>query len=281
MDRPFYCMNRLAAEFSPLKSLLNLQAWILIFVMICIMQISESLDDATIAETLIYWAARLSVLIVSVLFSKWLLFHAIKNHLEQPAWLKPLLLLTVVAAVPMTVVELYLEFHFPMTKNHDDSVLWAQTPVMAALGEYLTIMSYLFTINLIIWLMIQWRHQQPTQPQLKAKEPIIEPPLFMTKVPHLNFNDVLAINAEGHYIRIHFATGSELINYVFKQAINEVAAHNGIQTHRSWWVARDAVVKAHKSGKRYQLILSHELKVPVSDTYFKPVKAMGLLQNRQ
>ncbi len=277
MGRPFFCMNRLVTAFSPLKSLLNLQVWTLIFAMICIMQISESLDDATITETLIYWVARLCMLVGSVLFSKWLLFHVMKNQLRQPEWLKPLLLLTAIAAVPMTVVELFLEFQFSMVENHDDSKLWAETPVLAVLGEYLTIMSYLFTINLIIWLMIQWRHPPS---ELKAKEQAIEPPLFMAKVPHADFNDVLAINAEGHYIRIHFATGSELINYVFKRAIDEVRAHDGIQTHRSWWVAEAAVVKAQKTGKRYQLILSNELSVPVSDTYFKPVKTLGLLQKR-
>ena len=44
-----------------------------------------------------------------------------------------------------------------------------------------------------------------------------------------------------HYLRIHTDAGVELLTLRFADALEEVAAAHGFRTHRSWWVAADAL----------------------------------------
>ena len=271
-------MNRLFSEFDPLKSKLNLQIWILIFIMICIMQISESLADATVLQTITFWSIRIGMLVASLLFSKWLLFTVFEKRYTHPEWLKPLVLLIFLAAIPMTLIEIILESQLPMQADHDDTLTWDSAPGLAILGEYLTILSYLLSINLIIWLLLKWR--DTNEHNIQEKPSMLAQPEFMHKAKHINFAEVIAIKAEGHYIRLHTQEDSTLIHYVFKKALHEIPVEHGSQIHRSWWVAHHAVNKAHKKGKRYQLILTDGLAIPVSDSYLKQVRELGLLSKK-
>jgi DNA-binding LytR/AlgR family response regulator len=49
------------------------------------------------------------------------------------------------------------------------------------------------------------------------------------------------VEAEDHYLRVHTDAGDELITARFGDALAELAARQGFQTHRSWWVAADAI----------------------------------------
>src|SRR4051794_29307167 len=58
---------------------------------------------------------------------------------------------------------------------------------------------------------------------------------------------LLAVEAEDHYLRFHTDRGSDLLLMRLADAIAELEGL-GTQTHRSWWVARDAVVAVEKRG---------------------------------
>ena len=60
-----------------------------------------------------------------------------------------------------------------------------------------------------------------------------------------------------------------------KDAMVLLRDYDGMQTHRSWWVAHDAVVKIVKDGRKTQLILSNDLTVPVSRSFLVKVSAAG------
>ena len=76
-----------------------------------------------------------------------------------------------------------------------------------------------------------------------------------------------ALQAEDHYLRVHTERGSALILMPLSAALAGVAARRGRQTHRSWWVARDAVVASARRGGRASLTLRSGLRVPVSRTF--------------
>jgi DNA-binding LytR/AlgR family response regulator len=46
-----------------------------------------------------------------------------------------------------------------------------------------------------------------------------------------------------------------------------------MQTHRSWWVAFDAIEKEQRDGRKNLLKLTNGTLVPVSKTYLNQVKA--------
>lgn len=58
-------------------------------------------------------------------------------------------------------------------------------------------------------------------------------------------------------------------------AIGAVEALEGAQTHRSWWVAKDAVTDVKKGDGRAVLILEGGVEAPVSRTYYPKLRSAG------
>jgi hypothetical protein len=89
---------------------------------------------------------------------------------------------------------------------------------------------------------------------------------------------ILALEAEDHYLRVHLAGGhSVLILLRLGDAIAELAAVPGARTHRSWWVARDAVTRIARADGRAVLTLDGGTEVPVSRTYYRALAEAGWL----
>lgn len=92
-------------------------------------------------------------------------------------------------------------------------------------------------------------------------------PEFVKKLrPELG-RSILALEAQEHYIKVHTDHGHELIHYRFGDAVQQLTGTPGLQVHRSYWVAEDAVVAIEPVGKSYRLTLRNGLAVPVSLSY--------------
>ncbi len=89
---------------------------------------------------------------------------------------------------------------------------------------------------------------------------------------------VTALEAEDHYLRVHLAGGqSVLLLMRLSDAIAELPAALGAQTHRSWWVARAAVCGVSKADGRATLSLTDGISAPVSRSFYKDLSAAGWL----
>lgn len=86
--------------------------------------------------------------------------------------------------------------------------------------------------------------------------------------------DVLALQMEDHYVRVHRSTGSELILLPLGRAIEGLTIE-GLQTHRSWWVARGAVKAVEGDARSMRLRLSNGVVAPVARTAVTRLKAAG------
>ncbi len=60
-------------------------------------------------------------------------------------------------------------------------------------------------------------------------------------------------------------------------AIAELPADQGAQTHRSWWVAKQAVRRVVKADGRATLTLDGGVEAPVSRSYYKALGDKGWL----
>ncbi|MGL4634684.1 MAG: LytTR family DNA-binding domain-containing protein [Beijerinckiaceae bacterium] len=89
--------------------------------------------------------------------------------------------------------------------------------------------------------------------------------------------DVLALQMEDHYVRVHTATDSRLILMPLAEAIDALAAKDGLRTHRSWWVARKAVVQVKGTPRSMTLVLSNGIVAPVSRSSVALLRAAGWL----
>jgi hypothetical protein len=90
--------------------------------------------------------------------------------------------------------------------------------------------------------------------------------------------DVLALQMEDHYVRVHRPKDSELILLPLSRAI-EALTIEGLQTHRSWWVARGAVKAVEGNARSMRLRLSNGVVAPVARTAVARLKAAGWVTN--
>ena len=91
---------------------------------------------------------------------------------------------------------------------------------------------------------------------------------FTERLPlRLRAARLIAVAAEDHYLRVHTEFGSDLILMRFSDALTELEGIEGSQTHRSWWLARDAVRGASRGGGRATLLLDGGVTAPVSRRY--------------
>jgi hypothetical protein len=104
----------------------------------------------------------------------------------------------------------------------------------------------------------------PEAAAAEAPAPAPPRPAFLDRVPARLGDQVLALEAEDHYVRVHTPLGSTLILMRFADAVEEMAGAEGLRVHRSWWVAKAAVRDGVSLGRRMNLVLEGGLAVPVS-----------------
>jgi hypothetical protein len=86
---------------------------------------------------------------------------------------------------------------------------------------------------------------------------------------------LIAIEAYDHYLRVHTDIGSELVTARFTEALDELAGAHGYQTHRSWWVAGDAIEAIRWRRGVGVARLAGDVVAPVSRTHAPALKAAG------
>ncbi len=112
-------------------------------------------------------------------------------------------------------------------------------------------------------------------PKIDAERPAGSLPLpnFLTRAPNaLEVDDVLAIKAEQHYIRLITEAREYMLLYRFSDAVNELEPSVGQQVHRSFWVNNTAIDSVRPRAKKFILTLTNGFEVPVSGPYHAVVK---------
>lgn len=98
---------------------------------------------------------------------------------------------------------------------------------------------------------------------------------FMTQIPIEKRGELLCLEMSDHYLKVYTDKGHHMLLMRFKDALAALESFPGLQTHRSWWVAKSAIVKVSKDGRKLQLTLSNDILVPVSRTYVEAIKTAG------
>lgn len=180
---------------------------------------------------------------------------------DSRPWLS-ILLLTAVVTGPLSVcVWLYTGLIF----NRDLE--------LAILPAYLTpvavVTATLGTINVFL------SRAQPLETHAAAAG-AGSPPRFLERMPlKLRGATLHAVESEDHYLRVHTDRGSDLILMRLSDAVAELEGLEGAQVHRSWWVARDAVIGARPGDGRATLSLKGGIEAPVSRRYAPALRKAG------
>ena len=136
------------------------------------------------------------------------------------------------------------------------------------LGPVLTITAVMSAINVFL---------SKAQPVQTHAAPVgAAPARFPDRLPpKLRGAAIRAVQAEDHYLRIHTDRGSDLILMRLSDALEELEGLEGSQTHRSWWVARDAVRDVARGDGRATLTLDGGVTAPVSRRYARALREAG------
>ena len=86
---------------------------------------------------------------------------------------------------------------------------------------------------------------------------------FLRRLPPALGRDLLSLQMQDHYVEARTALGSTLILMRFRDAVAELG-EAGLQVHRSWWAAFDAMEALGKDGRSARLRLRGGGSVPVS-----------------
>lgn len=88
---------------------------------------------------------------------------------------------------------------------------------------------------------------------------------------------VLCLQMEDHHVRVHTIGRSRMHLAPLRQIAAELGDERGLQVHRSWWVARDAVRRCEEDGRAILLVLTNGLRVPVARNRVAQLRALGWL----
>jgi hypothetical protein len=138
---------------------------------------------------------------------------------------------------------------------------------------YLAVLAMVLPIG-TAYLLVDRRLERAGAPI--APDPKAPPKLFARLPAHLG-RDVVALQAEDHYVRVHTLAGSTLLLMRLADAIHELDGLDGLRVHRSWWVARSAVEAARPEGRRAALSLKGGLTVPVTRDAVPEIRRAGWL----
>lgn len=95
---------------------------------------------------------------------------------------------------------------------------------------------------------------------------------FLDRLPPELGTQLIALEMEDHYVRAHTILGSDLVLMRLRDAVAELDGLDGMQIHRSWWVARHAVTGVKREGRNVRLVLESGLEAPVSRANVQPLK---------
>lgn len=166
----------------------------------------------------------------------------------------------------------------PMT-----AVVWISNYVPRAvpwptLDQALTQYFYVLVIGggvTALFHLIEQRGATPAPQQSAQEQQPQAAPRFMDRLPPALGSDLIALEMEDHYVRAHTALGSELVLMRLRDGVAELDGIEGMQVHRSWWVARHAVEDVARDGRNVRLVLAGGLEAPVSRANVQVLKDAG------
>lgn len=88
---------------------------------------------------------------------------------------------------------------------------------------------------------------------------------------------LISMSVQDHYVEVSTTKGSSLLLMRLSDAMRETGDVEGLQVHRSHWVAKSHITKAQRDGDKAVLTLSDGRTLPASRSRIKELKAAGIL----
>ncbi len=198
---------------------------------------------------------------------EWILSPVIAIH-----WLR-FAISALIASVVMSFVVPVINWLFFTVPLDYSTQFWLIFPKAIIIGTVLSIATIIKD------------HMQRQQVMLKESEQKIEQiqendddkveqqlQQFIEQLPVEKRGQLICLEMSDHYLKVHTDKGHHLLLLRFKDALSMLDLVDGMQTHRSWWIAKNAVKSVKRDGRKIILVMNNQLEVPVSKTYLDEVK---------
>lgn len=207
-------------------------------------------------ERIAYWVASLWCgWTLFGLIVPWVARLAMSRRIPVWFWAPPLV---AVLTVPATIISRLLA-----------RTVWPGTGRVAWLEWYgQSLVIAVIATGLVLW----WIARSGPEAEPDSSDP-------RDRLPPGLGRDILCLQMEDHYVRVHTPRGSTLILMSLSQAMAGLKGVQGEQTHRSWWVARAAVEGVVEDGRNLRLKLTGGLEAPVSRANVGRLRAQGWLND--
>lgn len=220
-----------------------------------------SFFNDTLAVRMAYWAGVF--LVCGVTFSlaiRVLAPHARRARVPVWAWAPAMVL---ALGLPLTwITRLIAAALWPGIRQAVGAVDWYGQTVLVSL------------IYVALYGALR-RNASPVPVAQAAPDPAA--PRILRHLPARLGSDLLCLSMEDHYVRLHTLHGSTLVLMSLSQAMDELSGLEGLQVHRSWWVARSAVEGVTEDGRNLRIRLKGGMEAPVSRTSIARLRAAGWL----
>ncbi len=112
----------------------------------------------------------------------------------------------------------------------------------------------------------------------KKESPATDPACpFLRRLPQPMGHDIVHVSVEDHYVHAVTTAGREMILMRFRDALAELEMLDGLQVHRSHWVAAAHVVTVRRQGSKMVLQLDNGTEIPVSRAFRTAIRQRGWL----
>lgn len=230
--------------------------------------------DLAVADRFVFWTTTVGVnwFVALVVFNVTIEVFESKN---RPAW-AACLLSGLIAALPGTATvwlaaAVYLNYQ--------------PTDIAGAAGLYAQVLVLHLLIGSLASYAIRRSLQKPVgqagprpADETSDTEASHAPPeaALLARLSAATRADILHLRMQDHYVEVHTAAGMEMLLLRFRDAMHEVEGVDGLQVHRSHWVARAAVARVEKRrGGAVVLHLANGSEVPVSRSFAPTLRKKG------
>lgn len=149
--------------------------------------------------------------------------------------------------------------------------VWDQVPSLPELWLFITL------ISCGIEALRYFTMQEDVFPDVEQVEEQLSRPPFLDRLKPGIGTDLVRLKVRDHYVEAHTDHGSDLLLMRFSDAIRELDGVEGMQVHRSHWIATDAVTGHRKEKGKLFLKMADGTEVPVSRNYRNAVVEAGLI----
>ncbi|MCF6327788.1 MAG: LytTR family transcriptional regulator [Devosiaceae bacterium] len=220
----------------------------------------QTFEIFSLGPRLIYW-----VVVTVLTFATGVFFGSLmSNLLEKQRWpfLPRLLFVGIAAGIPVAFVVWVINLATFGWK------ILGSIPMLS-----LAFYSIIIAMGIaVLFVLFDGKNNRP-----KSIERELSKPAILLRLPTHLRGKLLTLSVHDHYVEIITNKGKHLHLMRFGDAIKETQGINGIQIHRSHWVAMSEIKSVYKSNGK-TIVQTHSGKeLPVSRTYVSALKEAGLL----